>query len=103
MQTLANRPWVPRHCEAYIQKLAPEVRRQDSAAIDTTLERLARENRDIHARLYQPHSCLQRDEPVGRGHVGRVYAIYSFLDALEAAASLSQSSREMLYTRHPSW
>jgi len=50
MQNLANRPWVPCHCEAYIQKLAPEVRRQDSAAIDATLERLARVNRDIHAR-----------------------------------------------------
>lgn len=50
MQNLASRPWVPAHCETYIQNIAQDAATSDSAAINARLDALVAENRKIHER-----------------------------------------------------
>ena len=45
---LAKRPWVPADCETYIQRLADETARADSAALDARIDALIEENLRIH-------------------------------------------------------
>ena len=50
MPNLASRPWVPAHCETYIQNIAQDAATSDSAAINARLDALVAENRKIHER-----------------------------------------------------
>jgi glycine hydroxymethyltransferase len=48
MPNLAPRPWVPPHCESYIQGIATETATTDSAAIAARIEALTVQNSTIH-------------------------------------------------------
>ncbi len=50
MSALANRPWVPAACEAYIQSIAERTATAGSDDVDADIARLVEENRDIHER-----------------------------------------------------
>jgi glycine hydroxymethyltransferase len=49
MTNLAPRPWVPAHCESYIQDIAHETARQGSGEIAARIEALTAQNTEIHA------------------------------------------------------
>ncbi len=48
MANLQKRPWVPAHCEAYVQELAEATTRSDTAAIAKRIDTLVARNREIH-------------------------------------------------------
>jgi glycine hydroxymethyltransferase len=48
MTALAHRPWVPTHCEDFVQTLAGETSRQSTAAVAEAVERGIALNRTIH-------------------------------------------------------
>lgn len=50
MTKLAERPWVPAACERTVQAYAAETAGRDTAANAARLDRLIRDNRDIHER-----------------------------------------------------
>jgi len=50
MTHLAPRPWVPRHAETRVQRVAAETADADSAALDARIEALIAENQRIHER-----------------------------------------------------
>jgi glycine hydroxymethyltransferase len=48
MPALAARPWVPEHCETYIQRIAAQVAGQPNAAVADRISALIAENSAIH-------------------------------------------------------
>lgn len=50
MTSLARRPWVPEHCETYIQQIAARTASEPSADIAMRIDALAARNRAIHER-----------------------------------------------------
>ena len=48
MPALASRPWVPEHCETYIQGLATQAAKQSNQAVDDMISALIAQNSTIH-------------------------------------------------------